>query len=138
MTKDKNEFLIHKALNALRGENSRERSLHRLHTVALVLQGLSPADAASLYGDSPRAVAYWVKKFKSDGTPDLTEKRRSGRPAQLSELQTLRLHSYIRERLRAGDPITAKSVSTYVQTSFGVMFSRMQCWRIIRFVKENS
>ena len=114
--------LIHQALNALRGENPRERSLHRLQTVALVLQGLSPAQAASLYGDSPRAVAYWVKKFKLNGTPDLTEKRRSGRPAQLSELQTRRLHSYIREKLNAGDPITAQSVSTFVHTSFGVMF----------------
>jgi len=60
---------------------------HRLHGVLLVAQGLSCREVAGLLGDSPRTVAYWVRRFEVDGLPGLAEGERPGRPRRLSKEQ---------------------------------------------------
>ena len=45
-----------------RSEDSRYD--HRLHAILLVAQGMSGRDVARVLGDSPRTVAYWVRRFE--------------------------------------------------------------------------
>jgi transposase len=68
------------------------RYFHRLHAVLHVLDGASSSDAAHLYGDSPRAVEYWVQRLTSKGLSGLLDGNHPGRPTRLSvnELADLR------------------------------------------------
>src|SRR6202030_712578 len=66
--KRQKHFTIPKALlKRLRGNSSSERLLHRLHAVALVSGGLSASEVGQIYGDSTRAVAYWVTQYRKNG-----------------------------------------------------------------------
>ena len=56
---------------------------HRLHGVLLVAQGMTCPEVATLLGDAPRTVQYWVKRFEQDGLAGLVEKERPGRPPSL-------------------------------------------------------
>lgn len=49
------------------------RYFHRLHAVLHVLDGASSSDTARLYGDSPRAVEYWVQRLTSKGLSGLLD-----------------------------------------------------------------
>lgn len=60
------------------------RYFHRLHAVLQVLSGASSHDTARLYGDSPRAVAYWVQRLTSSGLSGLLDGNHTGRPSRLS------------------------------------------------------
>ena len=79
----------------LRGETPRERLLHRLHSVVLVLSGYSASETGRIHGDSPRAVAYWVNRFKDKGMAGLEDDQRPGRPSKLEEQQIKKLQNYV-------------------------------------------
>jgi transposase len=68
------------------------RYFHRLHAVLHVLDGASSHETARLYGDSPRAIEYWVQRLTSKGLCGLLDGHHPGRPARLAarELATLR------------------------------------------------
>ncbi len=83
---------------AIQEEISRTREgryFHRLHVVLYVLQGAGPYEAARLYGDSARAIEYWVHRLLSDGLAGLWEGDRPGRPGRLSAADQERLQSEI-------------------------------------------
>ena len=44
---------------------------HRLHGVLLVASGLSCEQVAKCFGDSPRTIANWVRRFERPGLPGL-------------------------------------------------------------------
>ena len=72
---------------AIRDEISRTpegRYFHRLHAVLHVLDGASSHDTARLYGDSPRAIEYWVQRLTSKGLSGLLDGNHPGRPTRLS------------------------------------------------------
>lgn len=119
-------------LKSLRGENARERTLHRLHSVALVLGGLAAKDVAQLYGDSPRSVAYWVTKFKASGGENLGEKSRPGRPSRLDASQTKRVRSFVEQRRGKNEHVNAATLSAFIKASFNVALTQRQCWRILK------
>lgn len=119
-------------LKALRGESPRERLLHRLHCVAMALNGASASEAARIYGGSPRAVAYWVTQFKKNGIAGLEEEARSGRPSQLSDLQVKKLQKYAQQLKTKGQPVNTDSISTYILKEFGMSLTYRQCWRILK------
>lgn len=84
---------------AIQDEISRTREgryFHRLHVVLYVLQGAGPYEAARLYGDSTRAIEYWVHRLLGNGLTGLWEGDRAGRPARLSVADRERLRSEIR------------------------------------------
>lgn len=61
---------------AIQDEISRTREgryFHRLHVVLYVLQGAGAYEAARLYGDSARAIEYWVRQLLSKGLAGLWE-----------------------------------------------------------------
>jgi transposase len=119
-------------LKTLRGESQRERLLHRLHCVAMALNGSSASEAARIYGDSPRAVAYWVTQFKQHGIEGLEEEARSGRPSQLSNAQLSRLQTFVKESGAKSKPVNAHSISNFLLKEFGLSLTYRQCWRFLK------
>lgn len=125
--------LLHKStLKELRGISSRERLLHRLHSVALVLHGFSSSEVGRIYGDSPRAVAYWVTRFKQHGLDGLREETRPGRPPTLDASQRRVLQTFIKRLAASGKGVNAEIVSAYLLKEHGVSLTHRQCWRILK------
>src|SRR3989344_1899408 len=116
-------------LKQLHGTSARERLLHRLHSVALVLNGVSASEAGRIYGDSPRAAAYWVKRFKRLGLEGLREETRPGRPSTLDGIQKRALQTFIKRSMHDGKTVNAKTVSTYLLKEHGISLTQRQCWR---------
>ncbi len=69
---------------------------HRLHGVLMVAQGLSCTEVATLLGDAPRTVAYWVQRFEQEGLAGLAEGDRPGRPRRLNPEQLKQIGSALR------------------------------------------
>ena len=122
-------------LNELHGHSESERLLHRLHSVALVLAGHSASEAARIFDDSPRAVAYWVTKFKRMGIEGLRSEPRSGRPAVLSAVQMKTLEKFVNQREAGSKPVNAKTTSQYIKRKFGIDMTERHCWRILKRLK---
>ena len=56
---------------------------HRLHGVLLCCSGLSCYEVADYFGQSPRTVQHWIKRFERSGLAGLQEESRPGRPGAL-------------------------------------------------------
>jgi transposase len=108
------------------------RLLHRLHCVALVNYGLSASEVARMFSDSPRAVAYWVTRFKKEGIDGLREEARPGRPSKLNPSQMIKLQTFLQKSRGGSTPITAETVSAYISKEFDVVLTLRQCWRILK------
>lgn len=134
--KRQKHFTIPKALlKKLRGNSSSERLLHRLHAVALVAGGLSASEVGQIYGDSPRAVAYWVTQYRKSGFEGLQEEDRPGRPAQLSPTQMKKLQTFVEQSRARSRTVNANILSKYIKEEFGISLSTPQCWRILNRLK---
>jgi transposase len=119
-------------LLALHGETERDRLLHRLHAVALVLHGLSAVVVAGMFGDSPRSVAYWVTRFKEHGEKGLVEQKSSGRPSTLAPEQMRQLQRFVAHSEDAAKPLTGPALAFFVKKKFKIALTVRQCWRILK------
>ena|SRR5258706_11024200 len=124
----------HTLLKKLRGDSASERLLHRLHSVALVMSGLSASEAARIYDDSPRAVAYWVTRYKEGGLPGLQEELRPGRPSRLNPSQMKKLEGFVRQSRKRSQSVSAPILSSFLKETFGITLTIRQCWRILKRV----
>ena len=131
MNKKSSHAITNEMLSTLRGDSSRERLLHRLHSVALVLSGLSASETARIYGDSPRAVAYWVTQFKKDGLDGLHEETRPGRPSKLNQSQLKKLQTLLNKSATKSKSVKAEILAEYISKEFGIVLTVRQCWRIV-------
>lgn len=116
-------------------ESPRARLLHRLHSVALVAYGLSASDVARIFDDSPRAVAYWVKRFKQYGLAGLEEESRPGRPSKLAPAQMKRLQAFLNRSKANSKPVKAETLAGYILKEYGIVLTIRQCWRILKRLK---
>jgi transposase len=109
---------------------------HRLHGVLLVAQGMSCHQVSELLGDAPRSVAYWVRRFESEGLTGLTEEERSGRPRRLSQEQIQSIDLALRLRPTdfglTGNLWDGKTLSAYVKSQWNVSLCTRQCQRLFR------
>ena len=109
---------------------------HRLHGVLLVAQGMTCPEVASLLGDAPRSVEYWVGRFKKDGLAGLLEGERPGRPRRLSEKQMAAVDRVLRRPPRevglSGNIWDGKTLSMWMEQKYGVRLGVRQCQRIFR------
>jgi transposase len=131
MNRKLSHAITNEMLATLRGDSSRERLLHRLHSVALVLSGLSASEAARIYGDSPRAVAYWVTQFKKNGLDGLHEETRPRRPSKLNQSQLKKLQTLINKSATKSKSVKAEILAEYISKEFGIVLTVRQCWRIV-------
>ena len=65
--------------------NQESRYEHRLHAALLVAQGISCQKVSEVFGDSPRTVQYWIRRFNESGLSGLYDAPISRRPGRLSE-----------------------------------------------------
>ena len=109
---------------------------HRLHAILMVAQGMSCRNVAQLLGDSPRTVAYWVKRFEAEGLSGLADADRSGRPSRLDgqqlQLIEVALRSHPSQYGLAGNLWDGKSLSHFISQQFGVNLGVRQCQRLFR------
>jgi len=132
MAKSPPHHITEEMLNALRGQSARERVLHRLHSVALVLKGHSASAAGALYGDSPRAVAYWVKRFRQDGIKGLEDESRPGRPSKLSAAHFRTVQTFLKQSAAKSKHVTADILRAFLMEKCRVTLTSRQCWRILK------
>jgi len=116
-------------------ESPEKRLLHRLHCVTLVVNGFSASEVGRIFGDSPRAVAYWVTHFKKDGIDGLWDESRPGRPSKLNPSQMKRLQTFVKQSHARSRPVKAQTLSEYISKQFGISLTPRQCWRILRRLK---
>ena len=112
------------------------RYVHRLHAILMVAQDMSCRQVAHLLGDSPRTVAYWVKRFETDGLSGLTDADRPGRPSQLDQEQIQRIEQALRSHPStyglAGSLWDGKLLSHFIDQQFGIQLGVRQCQRLFR------
>lgn len=85
---------------AIRNEISRSeesRYDHRLHGLLLISEGMSCYDAGIIFGEDPRTVERWLKRFNKKGFNAIREGERSGRPTKLSTQQMAEINSDLRK-----------------------------------------
>lgn len=109
---------------------------HRLHAVLLIAQGVSCSEAASLLGDAPRTVQYWVRRFEDEGFAGLADADRPGRPKKLSEHQLAEISEALRGPPGNFELSTniwdGKTLSTFIMQQYNVELGVRQCQRLFR------
>ena len=96
------------------------------------MAGFSAVQVGHMYGDSPRAVAYWVERFKASGLAAMQERVRSGRPSRLNPLQMEELKSLVRQSGKKSKSINANTLAVYIKKTFKISYTTRQCWRILK------
>ena len=109
---------------------------HRLHAILMVAQGMSCRQVAQLLGDSPRSVAYWVKRFEIEGLSGLADADRPGRPSKLDQGQIQVIETALRSHPSqyglAGNIWDGKLLSHFIDQQFGIKLGVRQCQRLFR------
>jgi transposase len=126
-------------LLALQGEIRRSQEArydHRLHAILLVAQGMTCPDVATLLGDSPRSVQYWVNRFEQEGFSGLADADRPGCPRKLEDHHLDIINKALRKLPRdAGIPTNiwdGKSLSAFIKQQFDIDFGVRQSQRLFR------
>jgi transposase len=111
---------------------------HRLHCVLLVSTGMSCEKVAGFFGDSPRTLVNWVRRFERQGLAGLAEGNHSGRPARLSAEQLEEVRALVRQPPSAAGLDAGlwdgKSLSACLAQRYGVPMGVRQCQRLFRLV----
>jgi transposase len=112
------------------------RYTHRIDALILIAQGKSCREVAAMYGHSPRAVQYWVTRFEKYGLQGIAEGDREGRPSRLTEEQKEEIRKVLKDPPEqvglTGGIWDGKTLSAYIQASYGVKIGVRQCQRMFR------
>jgi transposase len=107
---------------------------HRLHCVSLVASGIPCEQVAVYFGDSPRSVVNWVRRFDRRGLAGLAEGNHSGRPGRLSAEQLEAVRAMIRQSpTEAGLKANlwdGKTLARWLQERYQVQLGVRQCQRL--------
>jgi len=111
---------------------------HRLHSVLLVASGLSCEKVARLFGDSPRTLVNWVRRFDGKGLTGLAEGSHPGRPTRLTAEQLEEVRSLVRQPPTAArvdaNLWDGKTLRVCLRKRYGVHMSVRQCQRLFGLV----
>lgn len=107
------------------------RLQHRLHGMLLICAGKTCAEVAALFGNSVRAVQYWLRRFNEAGVEGLRDASRPGRRPRLSqedkEILTQDLRRSPREFGYCQNIWDGKLLSHHIKEKFGVELKVRQC-----------
>jgi transposase len=112
----------------------------RKRAVGAVLDGMSQAEAARVFGVHRNAVNRWVKRYRHGGWDALSQRRRgrrAGEPATLSPSQQQEVIALVRETTPdqlglAGFLWTRDAVAELIARRFGVRLARTTVGRYLR------
>jgi transposase len=110
------------------------RLQHRLHCILLVCDERTCADVVALFGDSLRAVQYWVKRYNEAGINGLRDPIRVGRnPRLLLENEAILAQDLRRSPRELGytqNLWDGKLLSHHLKEKFNVELKVRQCQNI--------
>jgi transposase len=113
-----------------------ELEQRRRQAIALVEQGMRPADAARAVGTSRASVTRWRQAYQKGGSAGLAAKRHPGMKPRLSARQRERLGRLLLEGPQrhgyATELWTLTRVTELIAECFGVFYHPSQVWRILR------
>jgi transposase len=116
--------------------NEDSRYDHRLHGILLICNGMSCYQVATLLGQAPRTVQYWVRRFESHGFAGLQEKPRQGRPAALDDAALTKVEKDLRQNPRSlgysQNFWDGKLLSHHLTVTYGVIMGVRQCQRLFK------
>jgi transposase len=115
----------------LKKTRKRTSASHKLRCVRLVLGGLSAVKVGRKYGNSPRAVANWVQRFKKQGAKALHEAPHTGRPPTINPSQMKKLKSFVSRARTRSEPVSGRILAEFIKRSYGVTLTRQQARRIL-------
>jgi len=121
---------VYKTLVAEVRSSRQARQQHRLHAVMLVAGGMSCRAVAKLLGDSPRAIGYWVVRYRAYKNKGLFDQSPPGRPSRLTEAQAVELNLEIARGPR-GDRWNGAAVAAFVERRWGVVLGLRQAQRLL-------
>jgi transposase len=112
----------------------------RHRAVQAVLDGMTQAEAARVFGVHPNAVNRWIKRYREGGWDSLSERRRgrrAGEQAALSERQQQEVITLVRETTpdELGLPgflWTRDAVAELITQRYGVWLARTTAGRYLR------
>jgi transposase len=114
-------------LRALARRSRDPRQIRRLLALAAVYDGMSRAEAARVGGMDRQTLRDWAHRFNEDGPEGLTDRRRAGRPRQLTDAQMEELAEIVET---GPDPATDGVVrwrrvdlKRVIEERFGVVYS---------------
>ena len=109
---------------------------HRLHGLLLVAQGMTCPEVATLLGDAPRTVEYWVRGFEEKGLAALREGERSGRPGRLRDKHLRGINAALRRMPRefglGGNVWDGTTLAAWIKRQYGIALGVRQCQRLFR------
>lgn len=129
------------AFDALRAEvlgSAQSRQQHRIHAVLLVAGGLSCRAVARLLGDSPRAVEYWVNRYKSNNINGLADELAQGRVPRLSAEQFAQLRVAVMS-VPAGSVArvwTGEDIVAFVARRWATVLGLRQAQRVLAKIRS--
>lgn len=112
----------------------------RKRAVRAVLDGMTQAEVARVFGVHPNAVNRWIKRYREGGWDGLSERRRgrrAGEQAALSERQQQEVITLVRETTPdqlglAGFLWTRDAVAELIAQRYGVWLARTTAGRYLR------
>jgi transposase len=115
---------------------SETRFLHRMHAVLLVALGNSCYRVAKWFGEDPRTVERWVRRFEESGAAALRNEHKSGRPARLGPQLAETLSELVANSPRdVGYALarwSGRLLKAHLQQRLGIALSVRQCQRLLR------
>jgi transposase len=116
----------------LRSEDSRYD--HRLHGILLSCSGKSSYEIAEIFGQSPRTVQYWIRRFEQNGFVGLSEVERPGRPSAIDCEVRRGIEKDLRKSPRdlgyAQNLWDGKLLSFHLRKQYDVTLGERQCRRL--------
>jgi transposase len=107
---------------------------HRLHCVSLVAAGVPCEQVGQFFGDSPRSVVNWVRRFERRGLAGLAEGNHTGRPGSLSAEQLEEVRALIRkpptEAGLSANLWDGKTLARCLQERYQIELGVRQCQRL--------
>jgi putative transposase len=104
------------------------RILKRLYFIRHLYLGDNIEEAAEKVCISVPTGYEWLKRWNEGGYECLIPQFAGGAPGKL----TLEQQNILDQHIKNHDPITSKEVKKFIKTEFGVEYSDMHIWRILR------
>lgn len=102
----------------------------------MVPQGMNCRKVDQLLGDSPKTIACWVKRFKTEGLSGLADTNRHRRPLRLDEQQLQSIETALRSHpSQFGYTVNlwdGNSLSHLISKQFDVELGVRQCQHLFR------
>jgi transposase len=116
--------------------SAKELEHRRRRAVALLKQGMRPAQVARAVGTSRASVTRWRQAYEQRGKPALAAKPHPGRPARLTNRQRQRLVALLTRGARrhgyATELWTLRRVAEVIAKHFGVTYHPGHVWYLLR------